>query len=121
VWSDRDVMIRVFASMRSPVGGIQVYDHFEFNVTPLRVSITGTLWQHIYEYIFPALETGDPDKTKLAAAVQAAKVWFFVFVFFVFFFSFLFIFLLRQSLETIRTFTFLQMAMFIIRTARRIF
>lgn len=74
VWSDRDVMIRVFASMRSPVGGISVYDHFEFNVTPLRVSITGDLWQHIYEYIFPALESTDSDKTKLAAAVQAAKV-----------------------------------------------
>lgn len=51
-WSERDVMIRVFAAMRSPVGGIQVYDHFEFNVTPLRVSLTGDLWQSIYDYIF---------------------------------------------------------------------
>ena len=56
-WSDRDVMIRVFAAMRSPVGGIQVYDHFEFNVTPLRVSLTGDLWQSIYDYMFYTAES----------------------------------------------------------------
>jgi hypothetical protein len=73
-WSDRDVMIRVFAAMPAPVGGIQVYDHFEFNVTPLRVSITGDLWQHIYEYIFPAIEKDSVDKTKPAKllAIEAA-------------------------------------------------
>lgn len=65
-WSDRDVMIRVFAAMRSPVGGIQVYDHFEFNVTPLRVSITGDLFQSIFDYIFLQKEQEKEQEKRLA-------------------------------------------------------
>jgi hypothetical protein len=71
VWSERDVMIRVFAAMRSPVGGITVFDHFEFNITPLRVSITGELYQHLFDYIFEdARHTRDQNRR----AVKAAEV-----------------------------------------------
>lgn len=72
-WSDRDVMMRVFAAMRCPVGGITVFDHFEVNVVPLRVSITGDLYQHIFDYMFLRSESRAHSKLLKSADADALE------------------------------------------------
>ncbi|XP_028400324.1 protein KIAA0100-like [Dendronephthya gigantea] len=49
----KDIAIRVYCRVKSPVGGIGVKDHFEVNLCPLNVALTHRLYKLFMAYFFP--------------------------------------------------------------------
>ncbi|CAB3977815.1 Hypothetical predicted protein [Paramuricea clavata] len=49
----KDIAVRVYCRVKSPVGGIGVKDHFEVNLCPLNVALTHRLYTLMMGYFFP--------------------------------------------------------------------
>lgn len=55
-WGPKDVMLRLFAEQRAPVGGIFVYDHWEVNLAPVNLQVSQGVYESLFEYFFPSSE-----------------------------------------------------------------
>ncbi|KAL1916065.1 uncharacterized protein VTP21DRAFT_6069 [Calcarisporiella thermophila] len=68
----RNKMLRVYLREMAPVGGIQVIEHLEVNIFPLRVQMSYDVAKQLVMYIFPEkARTGSPDAIHNAKSTGA--------------------------------------------------
>ncbi|KNC53136.1 uncharacterized protein AMSG_12244 [Thecamonas trahens ATCC 50062] len=51
-------MLRVYSRYGKPVGGIDVYEHYEINVAPLSIALTSAMYNALVAYFWPEAASG---------------------------------------------------------------
>ena len=56
-------ILRVYWHMLEAIAGIPIMDHFEVNLFPLKIQLEREIGEKIFEYIFPGINSANPDKS----------------------------------------------------------